>query len=142
MPLVTDATEVREIYQEARERGVALLNLNPEAPRGIFRLRVEFSDVQGAHPPKYAVTVAGRTGHFRLRPGGGDASLADPKAGKPQKIELALAASLLRKGTNEIALACTEGSWVQYDAVTLLNEPQARMPEAAIQSVALKATPF
>ena len=113
-----------------------------DEPRGIFRLRVEFSDVQGMQPPKYAVTVAGRTGHFRLRPGGGDASLADPKAGKPQKIELALAASLLRKGTNEIALACTEGSWVQYDAVTLLNEPQARMPEAAIQSVALKATPF
>jgi len=35
MPLVTDATQVREIYDEAREKGAALLNLNPEAPRGM-----------------------------------------------------------------------------------------------------------
>jgi len=35
MPLITDANQGREILQEARERGVALINLNPENPRGI-----------------------------------------------------------------------------------------------------------
>ncbi|NQT53848.1 class II fructose-bisphosphate aldolase [bacterium] len=35
MPLIVDASEAREVYDEARERGVALLNLNPECPRGI-----------------------------------------------------------------------------------------------------------
>jgi fructose-bisphosphate aldolase class II len=35
MPLITDAPQAREVYEEARERGVALINLNPEAARGI-----------------------------------------------------------------------------------------------------------
>lgn len=35
MPLITDASQAREVYDEARERGVALLNVNPEGPRGI-----------------------------------------------------------------------------------------------------------
>jgi len=113
-----------------------------DEPRGVFTLRVEFADVQSQAPPVYAVTVGGRTGHYRLRPGGGDSSLVNPKAGKPQKIELSVPANLLRKGANELVLACTEGSWVQYDAVTLLNDPAGPMPKPDIQSVAVRPTPF
>jgi len=35
MPLITDANQAREVFAEARERGVALINLNPESPRGV-----------------------------------------------------------------------------------------------------------
>ncbi|MCY3020357.1 MAG: polysaccharide lyase family protein, partial [Planctomycetota bacterium] len=113
-----------------------------DEPRGLFTLRVEFSDVHGQHPPTYTVTIGGRTGHFRLQPGGGDASLADPAAGKPQKIEVSLPASSFHKGVNDIVLACVDGSWAQYDALTLLNDPEGRMPQPEIQSIRAAATPF
>jgi len=35
MPLIADASAAREVIAEARERRVAMINLNPEAPRGI-----------------------------------------------------------------------------------------------------------
>ena len=63
------------------------------------------------------VAIGGRTGSFQLAPGGGDGSLSDPRAGKPQKLELVLPASYFKQGRNEIRLTCVEGSWVQYDAV-------------------------
>ena len=114
----------------------------PDEPRGRFTLRVDLADTHGLSPPVYLVTVGGRTGRFRLPRGAGDASLADPKVGKPKKLELNLPAGMFQKGKNEITLACTEGSWVQYDAVSLWNDPEARTPIPQIQSVAAVATPF
>ena len=111
-------------------------------PQGIFTLRVEFADTHAKEVPAYVIKVGGRTGQFRLSPGGGDASLADPAAGKPQKLELVLPADVFKKGANEIVLACTGGSWVQYDAITLLNDPDGKMPEAAIQSITATPTPL
>ena len=111
-------------------------------PQGLFTLRVEFTDVQAMNPPAYTVTVGERTGRFRLQPGGGDESLANPAAGKPQKLEFSLPADLFHKGLNKIVLACTDGSWVQYDAVTLLNDPAVRGRDAEIQNVTAVATPF
>ena len=35
MSLIADASQVREVYDEVRECGAALLNVNPEGPRGI-----------------------------------------------------------------------------------------------------------
>ena len=113
-----------------------------EEPRGVFTLRIEFADVHQSSPPRFAVTIAGRTGSFQLAPGGGDASLSNPRLGKPQKLELALPANFFEKGLNEIKLACVEGSWVQYDAITLGNDPEAKLPAADIQTVTVRPTPF
>ncbi len=113
-----------------------------EAPRGVFTLRIEFADVQQRLPPRYLVAIGDRTGSFQLAPGGGDESLTNPRAGKPQKLELTLPASYLKQGGNEIRLTCIEGSWVQYDAITLLNDKEGSMPPAAIQSVSVRPTPL
>jgi hypothetical protein len=113
-----------------------------DQPQGVFKLRIELADVQAMVPPLYTVSIAGRTGQFRLPPGGGDASLTNPQAGKPHKIEIALPASMFKKGANEIVLTCAEGSWVQYDAVTLLNDPAAKTPEPDVQNLSVAATPF
>ncbi|MGD0090526.1 MAG: polysaccharide lyase family protein, partial [Planctomycetota bacterium] len=113
-----------------------------DEPRGVFCLRVEFTDVQAMNPPAYTVTIGERSGRFHLEPGGGDASLTDPKAGKPQKIEISLPAGTFHKGVNNVVLACVDGSWVQYDALTLLNDPEGRMPQSEIQSLRATATPF
>jgi hypothetical protein len=114
----------------------------PEEPRGVFTLRIEFADVHKLNPPKYRVAIGPRVGQFQLGPGGGDDSLSNPKAGKPQKIEMALPAGFFQKDANQIQLTVTDGSWVQYDAVTLLNDPEGKLPEPQIQSVAVKPTPY
>ncbi len=113
-----------------------------EPPRGVFTFRVNLIDVQKGAPPILAVTIGGRTGEFRLPAGGGDASLTDPKAGQPHKIELALPADIFQQGANDIVLSCIEGSWIQYDAVTLTNDPDARMPQPEIQTLTVAPTPF
>jgi len=113
----------------------------PDDPKGVYTLRIEFIDVHKSHPPQYQVTIGSHTGQFQLEPGAGDASLRDPKAGKPCKIELTLPASFFRKGPNQIQLACTEGSWVQYDAVSLLNDPEGKLPEPQIQTLTVTPTP-
>jgi hypothetical protein len=114
----------------------------PSEPRGVFTLRIEFADVHKLSPPLYSVSIAGTTGTFQLAPGGGDASLGNPHRGKPQRLELPLPAGLLKKGTNEIRLACTEGSWVQYDAISLLANAEGTLRPGEIQSVTARPTPF
>ena len=76
----------------------------PEQPRGVYALRIEFADVHHLRPPLFMVAIGDRSGSFQLSPGGGDASLTDPRAGKPQKLELVLPASCFKQGANEIRL--------------------------------------
>jgi len=114
----------------------------PDEPKGLFTLRIELVNTHWGSPPTYSVTIADRSGSFRLPAGASDASLTDPAAGKPHKIEIPLPPGLLRKGANEIALACTDGSWVLYDAITLLNDPEGKMPEPGVASITIMPTPF
>ena len=114
----------------------------PEQPRGVYRLRIEFADVQQMLPPRYVIALGSRTGQFQLSPGGGDASLTNPRAGKPQKLELTLPAEFFQKGMNQIQLSCAEGSWVQYDALTLWNDPTGKIPEVQVQSVSVQGLPY
>ncbi len=114
----------------------------PEEPRGIYRLQIDFADVQQRLPPRYVVAIGDRAGTFQLAAGGGDASLTDPRAGKPQKITLTLPAAFFHQGANEIRLACAEGSWVQYDAITLTGDAEGKLPPADVQSISARPTPF
>jgi alpha-mannosidase len=114
----------------------------PEQPAGIFKLRIDLADVHSFQPPRFVVALGDRAGAFMLPPGGGDASLTNPQAGKPQKIEFTVPASFFRKGVNEIHLTCTTGAWVQYDAITLWNDPQAVPPPVEIKGISARATPF
>ncbi len=113
-----------------------------DEPRGLFTLRIAFADVHKDSPPLYAVSIAGTTGTFQLAPGGGDASLGNPRHGKPQQLDLPLPAGLLKRGANEIRLTCIEGSWVQYDAITLLADPEGSLGPGQIQRVTARPTPF
>ncbi len=114
----------------------------PEPPRGQWTLRIAFVDVHRALPPRYAVAVGDRQGLFTLQPGGGDGSLTDPRLGQPQAIETTLPAGFFRQGPNEIRLACVEGSWVQYDAIGLWNDPDADVPPPEIRQLTARAAPF
>ncbi|MBM4030432.1 MAG: hypothetical protein FJ291_01445 [Planctomycetes bacterium] len=113
-----------------------------DEPKGLFTLRIELANTHYGQPPTYSVAVGDHSGQFRLPIGGTDASLTDPAAGKPHKIEIPLPPGILRKGANEVTLACTEGSWALYDAITLLTDPEGKMPEPGVASIAIAPTPF
>ena len=62
MALIVAPSQAREVYQEARERGAALLNLNPEAPRGIeacLRAAKAVGQRAGAEDPPIILSLCG-----------------------------------------------------------------------------------
>ena len=66
MALITDASEAREVIAEARERGVALINLNPECPRGIeacLRAAKAFGERVGAPDIPLFISLCGAYDH-------------------------------------------------------------------------------
>ena len=111
-------------------------------PRGEYRLRIELADVHAGSRPTFLITVGGRQAQFRLQPGGSKEPLVRAPAGKAQRLELTVPASLFHAGANDIVLAVAGGSWVLYDALSLWNEPQARVSAPELRSVAAEATPF
>jgi alpha-mannosidase len=113
-----------------------------EAPRGLFTLRIDLTDAHSGRPPVLVIAVGGQNGRFPLQPGGGDVSLNDPAHGKPQQVELGLPACLFRQGTNDLALTGTDGAWLLYDAVSLLNDPEVNTTEPEVRSVTVEPTPF
>jgi hypothetical protein len=113
-----------------------------DEPRGLFALRVALVDTHWGITPSLLLKAGGQTGLFPLQPGGGDASLTDPAAGRPQTIEIPLPANLFRRGTNEIALTAEQGSWLVYDAVTLANDAEVNTTDPDIQSVLVEPTPL
>jgi hypothetical protein len=111
-------------------------------PRGAFFFRVDLVDVQWGSAPILAVKIGDRHGSFPLQSGGGDGSLTNPALGKHQRIELALPASCFTQGTNEIVLTATEGSWILYDSLALVNDPGVDTTAPQIRSLAVESTPF
>lgn len=131
-----------DAWAAGREHPFTIRFVLPSAPRGLFTLRVDLADAHSGLPPTMKIVVSGQAGRFPLQPGGGDASLGNPSAGKPQSVELALPASLFRQGTNEISLTAVDGSWILYDAVTLFQDPQADTSQPEIRALAVEPTPL
>jgi hypothetical protein len=108
-----------------------------KAPDTPLRLRIALVDVQGAQPTALALKIGDTTGTFRLRNGGGDASLTDPAKGQPQEVSAQLPAAMFHAGLNRIVIWST-GSWFLYDAISLAAEPVVGKPR--VRSLALEPT--
>jgi len=66
MALITDAAQAREVFAEAREKGAALLNLNPECPRGIeacLRAAKALGERVGAPDVPFILSICGVYDH-------------------------------------------------------------------------------
>jgi len=102
-----------------------------EAPRdGACRLVLDLVDTQSRFPPRLEVKVNGHGSTQDLPRGAGDASVfGEPDKGKPHRLEIAIPASHLRAGMNEIALTTLSGSWLLYDAVRLEGPADLRLAE-------------
>jgi hypothetical protein len=129
-----------DVWAGSREHPFKLLFDLPEEPKGLFTLTLVLVDTQGIVPPTYRVTVNDATGSFAMPGGGGDTALSDPAAGKEHVIEIPLSASLLRRGENALTFACTQGSWVLYDAVSLSNDPTGAAGSPVIGGLTLNPT--
>ena len=139
-PFIQPGTD--DAWAGSREHPFTIRFPLAEVPRGLFTLRIELMDAHSGRPPTLLVRVGGQAGRFPLQPGGGDTSLNDPAHGKPQQVELGLPASLFRQGTNDLVLTATDGAWLEYDAVTLLNDPEVNTTDPEVRSVSAEPTPF
>ena len=111
----------------------------PEVAPGYYRLVVDLVDTHATAPPVWAIAINGTSLRFRLPPGHGDETLGNFKVGKHFSLEQPFPASLLRAGSNHIALVSEEGSWAIYDDVRL--ESGAAAPAQPLQLRA-KALPW
>ncbi len=134
-PGTADAWGTRQIQPRVIRFALA------DEPRGVFVLRVAMVDVHPSDPSVLKVAVNGQEGSFSFNPGAGVASILNAHAGKSQVVEARLAASGLKKGVNEITLSTDEGgSWLIYDAITLLNDASGN-PPPALNNLRAVATP-
>lgn len=131
-----------DVWAGDRVHWFAIRFVLKDQPRGVFRLRIDLVSTHSGAPPTLAVRVGQREGRFRMPAGTSDMALTNPKAGKPQHVELFLPPEIFQQGANEIQLACLEGSWVLYDAVGLWNDPERPMPEPQIRELSVRPTPF
>lgn len=91
-----------------------------KVPPGACRLTLDLVNTHSSLPPRLEVNINERRRYrFRLPPGGPDASLQDPKAGRAFVLSFPFPAEHLRAGENAITLTVLEGSWLLYDALWL-----------------------
>jgi alpha-mannosidase len=97
---------------------------------GQCTLNCDLLDTHSRTPPELRITVNGQNFSQRVPAGAGDASVfGRADQGKEHKFELAFPATLLRAGTNEIALTTLSGSWVLYDWIGLASPPGLELAE-------------
>jgi hypothetical protein len=115
----------------ARVHPFTILFEMPDEPRGLMRLTIH---MMNAFPPEtttYEIDANGHRCAVRVLPGPKDSQFS---------IDAALPASFFTKGENKIVLACTEGSWVQYDSLQLANDPDVRSVEPNCMQLSLTPT--
>ena len=113
----------------------------PNQPVGTYTLTIDLVNTHYAGPPTLEIAVNGKSGRFNLPKGGGDESLTDPSKGKEHVISLPLPASFFKQGENKITLTSVEGSWLLYDALKLMNTPEA-VSVPGIKTLTLTPTMF
>jgi hypothetical protein len=101
---------------------------------------VYLNDTQAGSPPALSVNVNGHEcPAIQLPAGAGDASLTDPKAGRPVVSPFVFSGSWLHSGANTVGLSVTGGSWLIYDALTL----ESGLPNAPqVEHIAAACTPM
>jgi alpha-mannosidase len=113
-------------------------------PRGVFRLVVSVL-LTRPRVPGFQVEINGKTGlfHFHRKVSyyPGDDGVDSPIYGGDQ-LEMTLPPSALRRGQNRLVLAAVDDpkdgpgdSWLIYDALRLVSDPEAKAPGAAQVSI-------
>ncbi len=121
-----------DAWAGSREHTFTIVFGLEESPGADSRLVVDLADVQHAIPPAWRITINAHATDVRLPPGAGDESIhGDPSRGRPDRLELPIAAGALQAGNNVISIQSMEGSWALYDSVSLEGPPD--LPLAPVE---------
>jgi alpha-mannosidase len=112
----------------------------PEQPKGVYTLTLDLVNTHYSAPPIYEININGHKGTFPLPAGGGDDSLTDATKGKEHVVKIPLPASLLKAGDNSLVLTSASGSWLMFDALSLVNDPSATVAGPGVNKVTLTPT--
>ncbi|MHA4895900.1 GH92 family glycosyl hydrolase [Pedobacter sp. PWIIR3] len=94
---------------------------NNPAP-GTYKLVIDLVGYQSITPPLFKVSINGKSFVKQLDKHGMDNTVTGDLSGAKELIwELPVAASLLRKGGNEVRMTTLDGSWLVFDQVKLLG---------------------
>jgi len=115
----------------SRVHPFTILFVMPDEPRGLMRLSIHMMHALPPETTTYEIDANGHKCAVRVLP--------SPK-GSEFSIDAALPASFFAKGENKIVLACTEGSWVQYDSLQLVNDPDVLSVEPNCIQLSLTPT--
>jgi predicted alpha-1,2-mannosidase len=102
-----------------------------------WKLSIGILNADSLSPPLFKVSLNGQAWKYVIPKGDGK---IEHKAGTTlQRIEIPLAAGLIRAGSNEISLTILEGSWLIFDDVRLEGPARARLqnvhPSAFVRNV-------
>ncbi|HXC35798.1 MAG TPA: polysaccharide lyase family protein, partial [Candidatus Acidoferrales bacterium] len=105
---------------------------------GFYQLVVDFVNAHDGAPPDLVINVNGGAVRQQLpRGAGGDASLTNPKAGKPYSLNQLIPAKVLHAGNNAITLSSDSGSWALFDDVRLESGVPAPAETLTMEAEAL-----
>lgn len=97
-----------------------LFGMVQSPPAGSYKFIVDLVSYDGSAPPIFKVIINGKAFINELPTRPVDAAIDGNLNGvKEYKIEIPVAAALLKKGGNEIVLTSIDGSWMVFDQVKL-----------------------
>jgi len=97
-----------------------LMGLEAAPAQGTCTLHLDFVDTHSARPPELHIRVNGTLFKHPLPKGAGDPSaFGEVEKGREHIAEIEFPATLLKSGTNTIAIENSTGSWFLYDYVCL-----------------------
>lgn len=124
-------------------------------PRGVFDLDIDLI-IKSPHIPEYDVQINGKQGRFYIHPkltyDIGDPDTAWNIIYSTERLHITLPASYFHPGANRLVLTClgdesrvilpqaitrAEASGVYYDALSLSNDPAARVSRLGFTAVAI-----
>ena len=95
----------------------------PSPPAGAYELRIDVLDTQGSFGPTLRVKVNDQSTEVPLERGAGDMVVLHPDMGKNRALKFMIAGSALKREGNTVELTVTHGSWLIYDAISLVKLP-------------------
>jgi predicted alpha-1,2-mannosidase len=104
-----------------------LFGMETAPTQGDWKLSIGILNVDSLNPPLFKVSVNEQSWKYVLPKGSGTPdSRADTAL---LRIEIPLAAGLIREGGNEINLSILEGSWLTFDDIRLEGPAKARLQD-------------
>lgn len=103
---------------------------NPQRS-GIYKLHLNFADVQNENPPLVRVTINGHVAQLQLKPGRGKGIDGPTAPSEEQDYSIDIPFAWIRSNLNTIQLVSMKGSWAVFKNIYLEGLGSVRLAEAS-----------